>query len=102
MGKTNPDAPKHKQQSMILVPMDTPGVTIVRPLTVFGYLDQPGLYKLLFLLINAPHISFVQFVNIKKSHKEQRNSSFIHLHFFHLMAMYKVSSFFSETYKLAS
>ncbi len=41
MGKTDPNAPKHKQQSMILVPMDTPGVTIKRMLTVFGYDDAP-------------------------------------------------------------
>ncbi|WP_281985076.1 acyl-CoA dehydrogenase family protein [Thalassorhabdomicrobium marinisediminis] len=41
MGKTDPDAPKHKQQSMILVPMDTPGVTVLRSLTVFGYDDAP-------------------------------------------------------------
>ena len=41
MGRTNPDAPRHEQQSMILVPRDTPGVTIVRPLTVFGYDDAP-------------------------------------------------------------
>ena len=40
MGKTDPDAPRHRQQSMILVPRDTPGVTIVRPLTVFGYDDK--------------------------------------------------------------
>jgi acyl-CoA dehydrogenase len=41
MGKTDPNAPKHKQQSMILVPMDTPGVKIVRLLTVFGYDHAP-------------------------------------------------------------
>ncbi|XP_063310318.1 acyl-CoA dehydrogenase family member 10 [Pelobates fuscus] len=42
MGKTNPDAPRHKQQTMILVPMDTPGITIVRPLTVYGLDDAPA------------------------------------------------------------
>ncbi|MRG60032.1 acyl-CoA dehydrogenase [Agromyces sp. CFH 90414] len=40
MGKTDPDAPRHAQQSMVLVPRDTPGVEIVRPLTVFGYDDR--------------------------------------------------------------
>lgn len=41
MGKTDFDAPRHVQQSMILVPMDTPGLQIIRPLTVFGYTDSP-------------------------------------------------------------
>ncbi|GIO22556.1 acyl-CoA dehydrogenase [Oceanobacillus sp. J11TS1] len=41
MGKSDPDAPKHQQQSMILVPLDTPGVTIKRILPVFGYDHAP-------------------------------------------------------------
>jgi acyl-CoA dehydrogenase len=41
MGKSDPSAPTHKQQSMILVPLDTPGVKVVRMLTVFGYDHAP-------------------------------------------------------------
>ncbi|GAB1290123.1 Acyl-Coenzyme A dehydrogenase family, member 12 [Apodemus speciosus] len=42
MGKTDPQAPRHQQQSMILVPVDTPGITVIRPLSVFGLEDPPG------------------------------------------------------------
>jgi acyl-CoA dehydrogenase len=41
MGKTNPNAPRHAQQSMVLIPRNTPGVEILRPMSVFGYDDAP-------------------------------------------------------------
>src|SRR3546814_11166352 len=41
MGVTNPDGERHRRQSQILVPIDTPGVTIVRPLSSFGFGEVP-------------------------------------------------------------
>ncbi len=41
MGKTDPDAPRHSQQSMIVIPANTPGIEVLRPLSVFGYDDAP-------------------------------------------------------------
>ena len=55
MGKSDPSAPSHKQQSMILVPMDTPGVKIVRMLSVFGYDHAPhGHGEILFEDVRVP------------------------------------------------
>jgi acyl-CoA dehydrogenase len=54
MGKSDPDAPPHRQQSQILVPMDTPGLTIVRALPVFGYMDPEGHVELRFDNVRVP------------------------------------------------
>ena len=54
MGVTDPDAPVHLRQSMILVPMDTPGLTKVRDLPVFGYQDREGHAELLFDNVRVP------------------------------------------------
>ncbi len=55
MGKTDPSAHKHKQQSMILVPLDTPGIKIERMLTVFGYDHAPhGHAEMTFTNVRVP------------------------------------------------
>ena len=54
MGKTDPDGPKHRQQSMILVPSQTPGVTILRSLPVFGRQDQHGHAEITFSDVRVP------------------------------------------------
>jgi acyl-CoA dehydrogenase len=55
MGKSDPEAPRHSQQSMIVVPGDTPGIRIVRPLNVFGYDDAPhGHVEMYFENVKVP------------------------------------------------
>ena len=54
MGKTNPSADDYHQQSMILVPIDTPGVTVKRNLKVLGYIDQHGHAEVIFKDVQVP------------------------------------------------
>jgi acyl-CoA dehydrogenase len=54
MGKTDPDAPAHRQQSMVVLPIDAPGVTVVRSLPVFGYQDREGHAEITFEDVRVP------------------------------------------------
>jgi acyl-CoA dehydrogenase len=54
MGKTDPDAPKHRQQSMMLVPVTAPGITIIRSLPIFGYMDRDGHAEIIFDEVRVP------------------------------------------------
>ena len=54
MGKTDPQADKHRQQSMMVVPLDTPGIEIVRGLPVFGYQDREGHAEVTFTDVRVP------------------------------------------------
>jgi len=54
MGKSDSNGPRHRQQSQILVPIDTPGVQILRGLPVFGYQDQEGHAEILFEDVRVP------------------------------------------------
>ncbi len=60
MGKTDESAPRHQQQSQILVPTDTEGVTVVRPMSAMGYLDEPiGHAEVLFENVRVPKSNLI-------------------------------------------
>ena len=59
MGKTDPDAETHRQQSMVLVPTNAPGVKIERNLTVFGYSEQPGHAEISFTDVRVPRSNLI-------------------------------------------
>jgi acyl-CoA dehydrogenase len=59
LGRSNPEGPRHAQHSIVLVPMDTPGVTVVRNMSVFGYADQHGHVEMTFEDVRVPASNLV-------------------------------------------
>jgi Acyl-CoA dehydrogenase, C-terminal domain len=59
MGRTDPSAPAHRQQTMVLVPCDTPGVTVVRDYPALGHYDQHGHAEVLFRDVRVPATSVI-------------------------------------------
>jgi acyl-CoA dehydrogenase len=59
MGKTDPEAEPHRQQSMVLVPMDTPGIRLVRSLSVFGYVDRESHAEIFFDDVRVPRTNLL-------------------------------------------
>ena len=59
MGVTDPDADSHRRQSMVIVPLDTPGVIVEREPTVFGYQDRGGHPQIMFDEVRVPAINFL-------------------------------------------
>ena len=59
LGRSDPDGPRHAQHSIVLVPMDAPGVTVVRNMQVFGYTDQHGHVELLMEGVRVPASNLV-------------------------------------------